>query len=146
MCIYIYIHIYIYTSVYLYICISIFLYIYIYTAPSISLYIYIYRYTYIGMDSGLTFDGLLIVFPLAHATWKPSKTIVCIMNLHVFTNQKGMVFIMLIICFATCFGIDVWWLWASILVPFWNPSGVFFHAFTRSMFWWLLGMVSSRIL
>ena len=48
---------------------------------------------------------------------------------------------MFMIFFATSFGIDCWWVLASILAPFWNPFGIKFHVFGWLIFWWFFKLI-----
>ena len=51
-----------------------------------------------------------------------------------------------LILFVTSFGIDFWWLLASILAPFWNPFGIKFHVLGWSFFWWICESICYRLL
>ena len=51
-----------------------------------------------------------------------------------------------LIFFVTCFGIDFWWVLASILAPFWDPFGFKFNVFWWSCFWWIFGSIVDRLL
>ena len=44
-------------------------------------------------------------------------------------TQLAANWIMFMICFATGFGNDFRWVWASIMTSFWHPFGIKFHVF-----------------
>ena len=48
--------------------------------------------------------------------------------------SKTWFFMIFLIFFDTCFGIDFWWVLASILAPFWKPFRIKFHVFGALIF------------
>ena len=48
-------------------------------------------------------------------------------------------FIIFMTMFVTSFGIDFWWVLASILVPFWHPFVIKFNVFWWYFVWWFWG-------
>ena len=57
------------------------------------------------------------------------------MFLHIINSW---ILIFFTICFATCFGIELWWVLAPNLVSCWHPFGKQIMFCSQSFVWWLL--------
>ena len=91
----------------------------------------------LGMICRIILDVFLIPFPFAYTSYETFNTIVFTMDLYDFTIQENMNFDNFNSFFATNFGIDFWWVWASILVSCLHPFGIKFHVWG----WSLLGII-----
>ena len=59
--------------------------------------------------------------------------------------RKTWNFMIFLIFFDTSFGIDCWWVLALISAPFWEPFGVIFHVFSRSILGWIFDGIFYRL-
>ena len=99
-----------------------------------------------GDDFGLIFDVFLNTSTLAlsHQKYLFVQWISMILPF-----QETWFLIIFLICFVTRFCIDCWWVWVSVLFPFWIPFGINFHElgdrfWDEFLNWFLIGIWSKR--
>ena len=103
----------------------------------------LYRF-YIDFGDGFWphFRWLLDEFPVrALTSYETSRSlflnnsmVFCAQNPGFILSEKTWIFIIFMIFSDTSFGIDLWWVFASMLAPFWEPLDAIFHVFGRSIF------------
>ena len=62
------------------------------------------------------------------------------MKLNDFSIRKNMILMIFMIFSVIYFGIDFWWVLASILLTFWHPFNINFRILGWSFCWWFWGL------